>query len=230
MALGLSDRVPALAEAVQQTGVKVAAVHMGRQDGYIAPDLDEREAAINTLRQAFADAADLGAAHVVFVPQYGPTRMPDLRPYQSPIELESQMMIRLLRTVSDLAYAMGVELDYLPVRRDQSSFLNRLDHAARFREKIKSSPYVKVAANLCHCAIEEADWQAALRDNLPHIGYIQIGEQDGALPGQGMLDFAALAAILADYPGWLTLCAEADKAWSEVPASMAYLRRVGFSL
>jgi sugar phosphate isomerase/epimerase len=156
--------------------------------------------------------------------------MPDLRPYQSPIELESQMMIRLLRTVSDLAYAMDVELDYLPVNRYLSSFLNRLDQAALFREKIKTHPYVKVAANLCHCAIEEADWLGALQANLPHIGYLQVAEHNGRLPGQGMLDFAALASILDDYPGWLTLCAEADCDWNEIPASLDYLREAGFKL
>jgi sugar phosphate isomerase/epimerase len=173
---------------------------------------------------------DLGAGHVVFVPHYGPTRMPDLRPYQSPIELEAQMMIRLLRTVSDLAYAMGVELDYLPIPGELTSFLTRLDDAARFRAKIKDHPYVKVAANVCHCAVEEADWLGKLQDNLAHIGYIQIAEDNGQLPGQGKLDFAAMAAILADYPGWLTLSADAGQPWNEVPTSMAYLRQMGFSI
>ena len=54
-----------------------------------------------------ADAVDLEAEYVSFVPHFGATAMPDLTPYQTPLDLEKEMMIWLLRTVSDLAYAMG---------------------------------------------------------------------------------------------------------------------------
>ena len=227
---GLTERVPALVEAIQQTGVRVAAVHMGRQDGYIAPELAEREAAINRLRQAFADGVDLGAAHVVFVPHFGPTRMPDLRPYQAPIELEAQMMIRLLRTVSDLAYAMDIELDFMPVCQAESSFLNRLEQGAVLREKIKLHKYVKMAANVSQTVLEEPDWLAALGLNLAHIGYLQVTEAEEQLPGQGRLDFAALAALLGDYEGWVTLASRSDCPWTEVEQSLEYLQQQGYPL
>lgn len=225
----LTARVPEIAEAARQAGIQIAAVHMGRRDGYISPERAEREAAISALRQTMADAVDLGAGHVLFVPHYGATRMPDLTPYRAPVELEAEMMIWLLRTVSDLAYAIGVELDMLPVNRYETYFMTRLEHALRFRRKIKDHAHIKIAVNTFHMAQEEIDWLGALRDSLPHIGYIQMAEQNRGLPGQGALDFAALAAVLreAGYAGWLTCACEMNPG-SDLGASLAHLRRVGF--
>lgn len=205
---GLTARVPEIADAMAATGVQVAAVNMGRRDGYISPLLETREAAIGALRQAMADAVDLSAGHVVFVPLYGASSMPDLTPYRAPVELDAEMMVWLLRTVSDLAYAMGVELDILPVNRDDTSFIIRLAHGAHFRRKIKEHPHIKLAASLYHTAREEADWQQALTEHLPHVGYIQLADRDGCLPGRDMDGLAELPDILRDYSGWVTLAGE----------------------
>lgn len=228
MADDLTTRVPEIAEAALETGIQIAAVYMHRRDGYISPQPAEREAAISALRQAMADAVDLGAGHVVFVPHYGPTRMPDLTPYRAPVELEAEMMIWLLRTVSDLAYALDIELDMLPVNRYESYFMNRLEHAVRFRDRIKAHPHIRIAANLFHLTMEERDWLAALQQHLPHIGYIQLAEQNCLLPGQGMLDFSALAQVLSGYEGWLT-CTCRDSALADLESSLNYLRQAGFN-
>lgn len=222
----LTARVPDIAAAIEATGVQVAAVNLGRRDGYLSPLRDEREAAISAMRQAMADAVDLNAAHVIFVPHFGPPRMPDLTPYRAPIELDAEMMIWLLRTVSDLAYAMDIELDMLPVNHYETYFMSRLEHAVRFRRKIKDHAHIKVAANLFHTALEETDWLAALREQLPHIGYIQLSEHNCRLPGQGVLNFAALAEALVDYDGWLT-CACEHASDADLRASLDYLRGCG---
>ncbi|MAS37172.1 MAG: hypothetical protein CL610_24440 [Anaerolineaceae bacterium] len=227
-AVDLTERVPVLAEAVVATGVPVAAVHMGQQDGWIAPELAEREAAIGVLRQAMADAVDLNAGHVIFVPHFGRTRMPDLTPYRAPVELEAEMTIWLLRTASDLAYALGIELDMLPVNHYESSFLNRIEHAVQLRRKIKEHAHIKIAANLYHLAMEEGDGLAVLRDHLSHIGYVQLAEQNGRLPGQGMIDYAALAQALRGYDGWATCtCHHRDP--TDLAASLQYLREHGIA-
>ena len=224
----LTARVPEIVDAMLVTGVQVAAVNLGRRDGYLSPQRDEREAAISAMRQAMADAVDLNAAHVIFVPHFGASRMPDLTPYRSQIELDAEMMIWLLRTVSDLAYAMDIELDMMPVNHYETSFMTRLEHAARFRRKIKDHAHVKIAAHLYHTALEETDWLGALREHLPHIGYIQLAEHNNRLPGQGVLNFAALAETLTDYNGWLTcVCEQASEA--DLRASLDYLRGCGFA-
>lgn len=229
---GLTERVPEIVAALEQTGLQVAAVNLGRRDGYLSPLLVEREQAISTMRQAMADALDLGAYHVVFVPHLGAPRMPDLTPYRAPIELDSEMMIWLLRTVSDLAYAIGVELDMLPVNHYESYFLNRLDQAAFFRRKIKDHAHVKVAANLFHLALEEPDIIGALREHAKHLSYVYLADHNGRLPGQGMMDFAAVTTVLREieYDGWLTFtCNDQYAPTVNIAASLDYLRRFVFT-
>jgi sugar phosphate isomerase/epimerase len=225
-AQNLTARVPDIAAAIEATGVRVAAVNLGQSDGYLSPERDTREAAISAMRQAMADAVDLNAAHVIFVPHFGSARMPDLTPYRSPIELDAEMMIWLLRTVSDLAYAMDIELDMMPVNHYETYFMTRLEHAVRFRRKIKDHAHIKIAANLFHTALEETDWLGTLREHLPHIGYIQLAEHNCRLPGQGVLNFTALASVLSDYSGWLSLACEHPEA--DPKASLDYLRGCSF--
>ncbi|MCA9915559.1 MAG: sugar phosphate isomerase/epimerase, partial [Anaerolineae bacterium] len=100
---GLEDRLYEVAEALDASGLRIASVHLGKQDGYLSPELEKREAAIATMRQAMATAVDLLAEHVVFVPQWGALTTPNLKPYRSSEEMASELMIWLLRTVSDLA-------------------------------------------------------------------------------------------------------------------------------
>lgn len=229
-AAGLTDRVPEIGAAMEGSGIRASAVNLGRMDGYLSPVLAEREMAISAMRQAMADAVDLGAEHVVFVPHFGAPRMPDLTPYRSPLELESEMMIWLLRTVSDLAYAIGVELDMLPVNHYESHFMNRVEQAAFYRHKIKDHFHVKIAANVFHMAMEDWDITRALREHGQHIGYVYLSDSNCRLPGQGMTDFAAVAAALRDinYTGWLILsCGETFKQGADIPTSLAYLKGCG---
>lgn len=232
LAEGLTARVPEVAEALAETGLAAAAVNLGRADGYLSPDMAERERAVGRLRQAMADAVDLGAGHVVFVPHFGPPRMPDLRPYRAPVELDAEMMVWLLRTVSDLAYALGVELNILPVNRYETYFINRLEQAAAFRRKVKDHAHIKLAANLFHMALEEHSPAAALREYAPHLGYVQLADTNNRLPGEGLADFAAAAAALRDagYDGWLTLAAgtlEPAQVMAGLPACLETLRQAG---
>lgn len=236
-AQGLTERVPEIAAAIEQTGIRAAAVNLGRRDGYLSPELHEREHAISEMRQAMTDAVDIGAGHVIFVPHFGGPRMPDLTPYRSSIELEAEMMVWLLRTVSDLAYAMGVELDMLPINHYETYFMNRLEQAALFRRKIKDHPHVKIAASLFHMALEEADFMQAMRAHGKHIGYIHLADSNCHLPGQGMIDFSAAAEALREieYDGWLTFaCGDpgnnqtrAARFMAELPASLALIKQAG---
>ncbi len=204
-AQGLSARVPEIAQALYQQGLQAAGVHMGRIDGYISPELDAREAAIGALREALADASDIGAAHVIFVPHYGALKMPNLQPYRSPIELTGEMMIWLLRTVSDLAYAIGLELDMQPLCQEETAFLNTLEQAAFFRKRIKGHPHVKIAPHLYH-VLKEGDI-TGLRQHSAEVGYVHLCGADGQFPLALTAEVKEALDILreAHYAGWVTL-------------------------
>lgn len=232
----LTGRVPEIAAALAETGMRAAGVYLGEQDGYLAPELAEREQAISRMRQAMADAVDIAAPHVIFVPHLGGPRMPDLTPYRSPIELESEMLIWLLRTVSDLAYAIGVELDMLPVNRYESYFMNRVDQAVRFRQKIKNHPHVKVAASLFHMTLEEQDMLDTLKAYGEHLGYIQLADTHGGLLSAEGCGRVSDCLRGAGYAGWLVLTAhygrdrqqQITRLQAELPGTVAALRQAGW--
>src|SRR5690349_5277565 len=113
----LTARVPEVVEALAENGLTASAVNMGHIDGFLYPDAQARDRAVSAMRQAFADASDLGATGVTFVPHFGANKQPDLTPFKTPIEIEFELMVWLLRGVSDLAYAIGVELYMQPVNR-----------------------------------------------------------------------------------------------------------------
>jgi sugar phosphate isomerase/epimerase len=208
---GLTARVPEVAEALSASGLCASSVNMGRVDGFLYPDARARDRAVSAMRQAFADALDIGAAGVTFVPHYGANHQPDLTPFKTPIEIEYELMVWLLRGVSDLAYAIGVDLYMQPLNRYETHFMNRVDQAVHFRRQIKDHPHVKVAANLFHMALEEMmpidTLRTALQADSHDIGVIYLADSNRRVPGHGLLDFRAVMAVLKDcgYQGWLTL-------------------------
>jgi sugar phosphate isomerase/epimerase len=234
---GLEDRLYDVAMTLNELELPVASVHLGQSAGYLSPELTTREAAISTLREAMALAVDLHVEHVTFVPQWGALRTPDLTPHRSREELASELMVWLLRTVSDLAYALGTTLHMQPRNRYETEFLTSVGQAVQFCKAIKDNPHVRVAPNLFDIALEEIDPIAALRDHADYLGYVYLADSNGRLPGQGLLDFEAVAGALheAGYDGWLCLATGHPIASQErqyqiydaLPQSLQLLQQVG---
>lgn len=235
----LTARVPEIVAAAEATGVQVAAVNFGRGGTLLTPDPQERQQVLSAMRQAMANAIDLGARQMVFVPHYGPPLLPDLHPYKAPVQLEAEMLVAYLRQIfTDLAYAMGMTLYMLPVNRFETHFINQLDQAASIRRKFKDHAHVQLAASVFHMLLEERDVVQALHTHGANIGYMHIADHNRRLPGQGIADFAGVASALkaVNYTGWLTLeCGEpgnnaydAYHLMADLPASLAYLRQAGF--
>lgn len=234
----LTERIWEIAEAIDKTGVVAAGVNLSQRCGYLSPDMAEREAAINRMRQAMANAQDLQAPQVIFVPHTrAASAMPDLTPHRSAVELESEMMTWLLRTVSDLAYALDVTLYIQPANRYETHFLCTLDQAARFCQIIKDHPHVRLAPDTFHMALEEPNIYEALTTHQARIGYVHLADSNRRLPGQGLLDWSRLALGLRALgePAWLTLTcgtpgqnqAEASGIYRQLPAALEHLAQQG---
>ncbi len=231
---GLTERVPALAEAAEQTGVVISAVNHGRQGRLLDPDIDHREVALAEFRQSVVDGVDLGASGVILVPHFAEPTLPDLTPYKSVVQLEYEMLHNHLRTLSDYVYAIGIDLYIEPVNRYETHFINTLAEAAKVRRRIKDHPHIKLAADLFHMAMEETSIAGALREYGKDLGYVHLADSNRRLPGQGMTDFTAVGAALkeAGYDGWLALeCGTpgqnaefAAQYAAEMPACMTLLR------
>ena len=229
---GLTEKVPQIVEAMLETGVVAAAVNQGTTQGdLLHPDPDERERALGNLRQSVMNAVDIGAAGVIFVPHFGAHGLPDLSPWMNAAELEAEMLHQHLRTLSDYADALGVDLYIEPVNRSETHLLNRLEQAARVARRI-AHPRVKIAADLYHMMIEEDDLVAAFEANADCIGYIHLADKNRDIFVHEMSDFAPVAAAILsmNYTGWLAyLYSNRNAKNPALPASFEALRKAGLS-
>jgi sugar phosphate isomerase/epimerase len=235
---GLTLRVPEITDAMQKTGVVVSAVNHGQQSDLLHPDRIERESALAELRQSVVDGVDIGAAGVIVVPHFGAPTVPDLTPYKSVVQLEYELLHNHLRTLSDYVYAIGIDLYIEPINRYETHFLNTLADAARVRRKIKDHPHIKICADMFHMAMEEASIPQALREYANDLGYIHLADNNRRLPGQGMMDFAAIATTLSEvgYDGWVSLACgqpgrngeQAKHFMAALPATIETISKAGF--
>lgn len=204
----LSERIPEIGAALEQTGLKAAAIHAG-QTRLLHPDYGERDRAIVRLRHAMTNALDLGAPGVAFIAHYSTSPvLPDLHPYKSAVELEAELLVALLRTtLTDLAYALGADLYLCAVSRQQAHLINQLYHAATIIHHIDNHPHIKIGADLCAMSGEEDDMMSAIDQYGGKVAYVHVADHNRRLPGHGGIDFrTALDGLKrAGYGGWLTL-------------------------
>ncbi len=206
-AADLDARLPAIAEALDANGIRASGINMLGQDGCLSADAARRAAAVDSLREALTCALDLEAEYVTFAPQRGECDLPDLSPYASALELQKELLIWLLRGVSDLCDAMDVRLALQALNHYETAFINRLHQAAYFRTQVDNHAMITVAANLYHLALEEDDLLAALQSHGGDISVLYLCDNNGRLPGQGFMPFSAIGAALTElaFDGWLVL-------------------------
>ena len=233
----LDERLPVIATALEANGIAASGINMGRRDGCLSADSSTRRLAADALREALTCALDLGADYVSFVPLCGDTDLPDLTPFASAMDLQKELLIWLLRGVSDLADAMDTQLALQPVNHYETSFVTRLEQAAFFRRQVDNHPKITIAANLYHMALEEEDLLASLQQYGDDIGVLYLADNNRRLPGQGLLPFEAIGEALNAMPfeGWMVLegsepgnhQARAAQLPLELPDCLLFLRAAG---
>ena len=232
-AAGLDARIDEIDDALRAHGLVASGLTMGETDGWLSADIERRRRANDLLREALACALDLAAEYVTFAPQLGASDMPDLTPFASPMELQRELLIWLLRGFSDLADAMDAKLALLPLNRRKTAFLTRLEQAAALCREVEDHPMITIAASTCELALEEADAPGCLASNREWLGVVYLADSEDRLPGAGCLPFAEIGAALrkAEYAGWLVVdgppARSLDQRDAELRACLAHLRSCG---
>ena len=168
------------------------------------PDPMVRARSLELTRRRLAIAAELGAAGVLEVPQFGRgPALPDLSPYQSGRELESGLLAAQLAQLAPIALAAGVPLFLEPLNRYEAYLVNRVDQGAAYASA--AGPGIATMADFFHMNIEEVDIAESIRATGEQVVYVHVADSNRQQPGNGHLDFtpgfAALKAI--GYDGWV---------------------------
>ncbi|MCY3914965.1 MAG: sugar phosphate isomerase/epimerase [Chloroflexi bacterium] len=231
----LEERIDVIDEALRAQGLVASGLNMGETDGWVSADRARRQSANDRLREALACALDLEAEYVTFAPQIGASDMPDLTPFASPMDLQKEMLIWLLRGFSDLADAMDAKLALLPLNSGKTAFLTRLEQADQFCREVNHHPKITIAASAGEMALEEADIIGCLKSHLERISVIYLTDRGMRLPGRGGLPFPEIGQALRerDYRGWLVIDGRAShtgrEGSSELAACLDLLRDCGLA-
>jgi hypothetical protein len=185
-------RIFAVFYVIQHMPLEVSAIHLsyGAHNGLLSEDTDTRETALHHLRGALAAATDLATVGAVFVPQYHTAPLDEAQ-----AKLEHELLVWLLRTNSDLAYALGTQLLIHAMPQPHTFRRNTLASVAAYRRIINNHPQVWLAGH----DIDSADLHA-------HLAETRVIYTDTLAQAHALLAQPAIAAA----EGWVTVTQSAS--------------------
>lgn len=219
-------RVDEIVRLTQDGPVRPAAICAGFGGCLLDPDPEQRRTAVADIKTLLGMAADMGAAGLIVVPIFGKPRLPDLSPLAGAVDLEHQLLRRLLADVAAAAEQIGATVLLEPLNRYETHFLNRLAQAVEVCRAV-DSPRLRVMADFFHMHIEEADIPSALAEARQELAYVHLADSNRQRPGRGHTDFrpgfAALRRI--GYAGYMSLeCGVPEPREHELATAAEYLR------
>lgn len=223
----LWERVNEINKATEKSKVKPSTVCAGYGGCLLDPNKAERERAVEDIKRLLSVAADIGAVGLITVPIFGPPRIPDLSPYKSAVELEKELLLKLLEPLAKHAEKVGSVLLLEPLNRYETHLLRRLQDAVDICQRI-GSPNVKIMADFFHMSIEEADIPKSIREAGNWIAHVHLADSTRLLPGYGHTDFKSGFAALKEvgFANYMALeCGIPGDPAVELPKCAQYLRQ-----
>ena len=160
-------------------GSPIQAANIAGSGALLDPDPAERAAGKELMRRRLDLAATLGAVGLLTVPQFGSApRLPDLTPYKTGAELESELFVEQLEELAPAARDAGVTIFLEPLNRYEQHLVNRLEQGVEFTEQVGGG--VAIMADFFHMNIEEADIAASIRAAGHHIVHVHVA--DSSMP------------------------------------------------
>ncbi len=198
--LHLSD--DEIRSAFTNSSVRVANIAGGMK--LLDPDPTVRRQSLALTQRRLRLAGELGAAGVLEVPHFGrQAKLPDLSPYRTGAQLESDLLATQLAELAPTAVASGVPLFLEPLNRYEAYLVNRVEQGVDFA--VAAGPGIATMADFFHMNIEEIDIAASIRAGGEHIAYVHVADSNRQQPGNGHLDFLPGFRALREigYDGWI---------------------------
>jgi sugar phosphate isomerase/epimerase len=182
-------------DALSTSNLKVSTICSGYPGSLLSPDKEEREAAINGIKERLEWAHRLGAVGVITVPVFGEAAVPDLTPlFASKFELEWKLAVEEYKILGRCAEEVGSFVIVEALNRYETHFLRTLSQAASLCDEVGSEG-VKMMADYFHMNIEEADIGTSLRKHLDKIVHVHLADSNRLTPGSGHTDFSTLRIL-----------------------------------
>lgn len=100
----------------------------------------------------------------------------------------------LVGSVADAAAREGVRLTFEVLNRYETALVNTAAQAVSY-QRLAGSPNLFVHLDTFHMAIEEADMATAVRDTVPVLGYLELGQSGRGPLGSGVVDVAEIVRV-----------------------------------
>lgn len=154
-----------------------------------SPDAGIRALGADALRRMVRFTAEIGGDQLNGVP-YGLFGRAPHALERSAIERSAS----LVGSVADAAVRDGVRLTFEVLNRYETAMVNTAAQAIAY-QRLAGSPNLYVHLDTFHMAIEEADVAAAVRETVPVLGYLELGQSGRGPLGTGTVDNAEVVRV-----------------------------------
>jgi sugar phosphate isomerase/epimerase len=185
---GLKASLNEYRELAQEFGLSVTTICLGWDGCLLDADPKERDKAVAGIIELLQLGDQLGGAHLIVPPIFGPPRIADLRPLKSAVELEYELLTALLKKIAGEVKGLRSKLLLEPLNRYEMHLMNRVEEGVRVAREV-GSPNVSVMADFFHMDIEEADLHETLRQNAGQFHHVHLADSNRKLPGQGHMPY-----------------------------------------
>lgn len=224
---GIEGRQDEIIKATSQSKVKastICAVHGGC---LLDTSREQRDLAMSDIKKLLRVAANIGAVGLIVVPIFGGPRIPDLSPYKNSRQLQTELLVTLLRELGDYAKEVGSIVLVEPLNRYETHFINRLEQGVDICKQV-NSPNVKIMADFFHMSIEERDIPKSIESAGEYIYHIHLADSTRLLPGYGHTDFKSAFSAMKKigFDKYMAMeCGIPGDREVELPKSAAYLKQ-----
>ncbi len=174
----------------EKTGVRVSSICAGYRNYLLEESASSREKSRGDIKALLKIGGELGVTGLILVPLFGAPRISDLSPYKSAVELEKELFLSQLSELVESAEKNNCALLLEPLNRYETHFMNRLEQALEYCEKI-NSPFLRIMADFFHMSIEEVSIPAAIEKAKRWLAHVHLADSNRILPGMGHTDFSS---------------------------------------
>ena len=223
----LGERQDEIVKATENHPVKASTICAGYPGCLLDSDPEQRELAIAGIRSLLKVGAAIGAVGLIMVPVFGAPRISDLSPYKTTTELETELLVEILKDLGGYAEEVGSIVLLEPLNRYETHFIRSLNDGVEICKRV-GSPNVAIMADFFHMSLEERNIPESIEAAGEYIRHVHLADSTRELPGYGHTDFAAGFAALKriGYRDYMALeCRVPGPGEVELPKSATYMKQ-----